>query len=455
MEADDNPHAADGSDVAGASGAGVIPVKKREIFGWAMYDFANSSYTTVVISLLYSSFFVAHIVPADSTSRDTYWSIAIIASTVLAIILSPLVGAICDYGGYKKRWLGATTVVCGLSTAMLWFVQPGQIWLAIALITVSNCAFMIGEAFCGSFLTDLATKKNMAVISGLGWGLGYFGGLASLILVQQTITATPEEDLAAFVAQNQMAMIYIGIFFAVAALPTFILVRERAKPREGFDGAPIGKLFSAGVRELLESSKLVRNYPVLFKFFLAFTVYMAGLEVVIKFIGIYATGELELATADLIKMFVIIQLSAAAGALSFGFLETKLGAKKTVLLTIAWWIGGILAIYWLQSLADLFATDPKYVFFVISVVAGSGIGSIQSSSRAVVGMLAPPERSAQMFGFWGMFMRIAIILGMLFGPVSDMVGRRTALLLVVAYFVIGGLMLMRVPIDEIAEDAPA
>ena len=429
----------------------TIPVKKREIFGWAMYDFANSSYTTVVISLLYSSFFVAHIVPADSGSRDTYWSIAMVSSTLLAIVLSPLVGAICDYGGGKKRWLAASTAICGASTAMLWFVQPGDIWFAIALITISNAAFMLGEAFCGSFLTDLATKKNMAVISGLGWGLGYFGGLTSLILVKTTITADPDTQLLEYVSQNQLAMILIGLFYAVAALPTFLLVRERSRPKPGFENASLATLFRAGVKEFAESAALIKQYPVLFRFFLAFTVYMAGLEVVIKFIGIYATGELDLATSDLIVLFLVLQLSAAAGALAFGFLETKLRAKKTVLLTIVWWIIGILAIYWLQNIADLLGAEPRHVFFGIAIIAGAGIGSIQSSSRAVVGMLAPADRSAQMFGFWGMFMRISIILGMLFGPISDAVGRRTALLLVVLYFVVGGLMLLTVPIDRAVE----
>lgn len=420
-----------------------------------MYDFANSSYTTVVISLLYSSFFVSHIVPAGSASRDTYWSIAIVASTVLALVLSPLVGAICDYGGKKKHWLGLSTLVCGLSTAALWFVQPGDIWLAIALITVSNCAFMIGEAFCGSFLPDLATKKNMAVISGVGWALGYFGGLTSLVIVQASITASPDTALADYIAQNQLAMVLIGVFFMVAALPTFLLVRERSVPRPGFEGASLRQLFTAGVNELKGSADLVRTYPTLFRFFLAFTVYMAGLEVVIKFIGIYATDEVNLQMSDLITLFLILQISAAAGALGFGVLETKLGAKRTVLLTIAWWIAGILAIYFLDPLAALLGLAPRDVFFGIAVVAGAGIGSIQSSSRAVVGLLSPADRSAQMFGFWGMFMRLSIILGMLFGPVSDMLGRRTALLLVVAYFVVGGLMLLRVPIDQAAREIAA
>lgn len=429
------------------------PVKKIEIFGWAMYDFANSSYTTVVISLLYSAFFTAYIVPEGSEVRDTYWAVAIIASTVLAIILSPLVGAICDYTGRKKRYLFYSTVVCAVSTACLFFVQPGDVWAAIILITISNAAFMIGEAFCGSFLTDLATKKTMGIISGLGWGLGYFGGLASLLIVQVLIVADPTSDLGAYVTQNRWAMVAIGVFFFCAAMPTFLLVKERSKPVPGYEDAGMGRLLRAGLAELMQTANLARKYTVLFRFFLAFMVYMAGLEVVIKFIGIYATAELELATSDLITLFLILQISAALGALAFGLLESRWGAKPTVLATIVWWIVGILAIFFLDDLAALVGAERNNVFFGIAVIAGGGIGSIQSSSRAVVGILSPANRSAQMFGFWGMFSRLAIILGMSFGFVADAIGsRRYALLLVVAFFAIGGLMLLGVPIDRIEED---
>jgi UMF1 family MFS transporter len=439
----------DASEAGSAEPPKKPPVKKIEIFGWAMYDFANSSYTTVVISLLYSAFFTAHIVPPGEEVRDTYWSVAIIASTILAIVLSPLVGAICDYSGSKKRYLFFSTVVCAVSTMGLALVEPGNVWLAIALITVSNAAFMIGEAFCGSFLTDLATKKTMGIISGLGWGLGYFGGLASLIIVQLLVVADPSSDLAAYVSQNQWAMVAIGIFFFCAAMPTFLLVKERSTPAPGFENASMAQLVSAGLAELKQTANLARQYNVLFRFFLAFTVYMAGLEVVIKFIGIYATAELSLATSDLITLFLILQISAAAGALAFGFLEARLGAKPTVLATIAWWIVGVLAIFFLDDLAAFVGTHRNNVFFGIAVIAGGGIGSIQSSSRAVVGILSPSDRSAQMFGFWGMFSRLAIILGMSFGFFADAIGsRRHALLLVVAFFAIGGLMLLRVPISN-------
>ncbi len=188
---------------------------------------------------------------------------------------------------------------------------------------------------------------------------------------------------------------------------------------------------------------------MLFQFFLAFTVYMAGLEVVMKFIGIYASGELHMSTGDLIWMFLILQISAAAGAIGFGYLEGLLGAKRTVLLTLVWWIAGVSAIYFISELAALFGTDVISFFMVIAVIAGSGIGSIQSSSRTVVGLLAPADRTAQMFGFWGMFMRVSVILAMTFGPVADAFGsRRDALLLVIGFFVVGALMLLRVPLDE-------
>src|SRR4026209_578809 len=181
------------------------PVTRTEILGWAMFDFANSSYTTVVITVVYSKFFVGYIVPAGSAVRTSYWSLAIIISTLIALVLSPLAGAICDYSGKKKRYLFGTAAACSLTTAALALVQPGAIWSAIALIAVSNAAFMLSETFCGSFLPDISTPETMGKISGLGWGIGYFGGLASiLVALTFVVTANPASDPAKYVRQNQL-----------------------------------------------------------------------------------------------------------------------------------------------------------------------------------------------------------------------------------------------------------
>lgn len=430
------------------------PVRKREILGWAMYDFANSSFTTVVITAIYAPFFVGYIVPEGDASKNSYWSIAIIISTVVAMLLAPFAGAVCDYSGRKKRYLGYTTLACALGTAGLYVAGPGDVWVAIGLITIANAAFMLGESFCGSFLTELATPKTMGIISGLGWGLGYFGGLTSLVIVMGVVGTDPEASPGGYVAENQLAMVLTGVFFLVAAIPTFALVKNRQRPVEGYEGAGVGRLTAVGFAELKDSMKLIRQYPVLFKFFLAFTVYMAGLEAIIKFVGIYMDAELHMGVGDRTITFIILQISAAVGALLFGLLESRLGAKPTVLLTIAWWMIGILAIYFLREIAAVTGLEPRQVFFGLALVAGAGLGSIQSSSRAVVGLLSPPERSAQMFGFWGMFNRLSVILGMSFGPVSDRMGVDNAMLLVFGFFALGGVMLWRVPIEGGRSNVP-
>lgn len=423
-------------------------VKRREIFSWAMFDFANSSYTTVVITAVFSAYFIEYIVPPESTSRDSYWSLAIATSTILALILSPLVGAICDLSGRKKRYLAYSTIICAITTALLFFVGQGNIWLAILLITLSNAAFMLSETFCGSFLPDLATKENMGLISGIGWGLGYFGGLASLAMVMVILGETKGVEQSVIVSRHQVAMVATGAFFLLAALPTLLFVKNRSRPASGFENASTGALLSAGLTRFKQTFATARANKTLFRFLLAFMVYMAGLDAVVKFVGIYAKKELNFELSDITKMFLILQLSAAAGAVGFGFLESKLGAKRTVLATLIWWICGILAIYFLDHISAATAIDKKILFFGISLVAGSGIGATQSSSRAVVGMLAPANHSAEMFGFWGFFSRLGTILGVMFGFLSDTAGRQNALLLVVAFFAVGALMLAPLNIDE-------
>ena len=435
----------------------AIPVTKKEIFGWAMFDFANSSYTTVVITAVYSVFFVGTIVPADSTVRDSYWSTAILISMVVALLLSPMAGAIIDKSGRKKAWLAASCLICSLGTAALFFVGPGDVWLAIVLIVVSNAGFMLSEAFCASFLPDIATPENMGRISGFGWGFGYLGGLLSVAIASLVIiTADPASEPGRYLAQHQWAMAAMGAFFLLAALPTFLLVKNRSLPAPGYESASMGRLVAAGFRELLDTARTVRRYRVLFQFLVAFMIYMAGLDAIVKFVGIYAREEVGLTGGEFVLLFLVLQLAAVAGAVGFGFLEGVLGAKRTVMLTLLWWIVGILGIYFLEPLAQLTGLTTKQLFNGLGLFAGAGIGATQASSRTVVGLLSPVDRSAQMFGFWGMFSRLGSILGVGFGFVADAFGsRRAGVLLVLAFFVVGLALLSRIDIARGAREARA
>ena len=410
---------------------------KRQIFGWAMYDIANQAYTTIIISFVYSAFFVAYIVPADSVWRDTYWSIAIIGSTLIAMVLSPIVGHSIDQGVSKKRLLLWSTLVCAIFTCFLYFVGPGDIWWGIAIILITNTAWMLGEAIISAFLPDISTRKNMGLISGLGWGLGYLGGFISMVMVSVIIIrADPVADTEAYISQHQWSMIAISIYFVLVAIPTFVLLKE--KPR------PVRKLAPSNWRESLNLLNQQRLQPVLFRFFWAFLFYMAGVQTVIKFIGIYSTGELGLSQTDLVAVFLATQFSALFGAIGFGIVERFIGARKVLFIVIGLWIIAISGMYGIYDIAAWLDMSVRNVFLVIALLAGTGIGSIQASSRSLVGLLATPERDGSAFGLWGVFNRLAMLLAATFGIAADLLTRQSALLLVIAFFVIGAILLTRV-----------
>ena len=426
-----------------------IPVKKREIFGWAMYDFANSSYTTVVVTFIYSTFFVAYIVPPELAHlKNTFWSLAVAISTGLAIILAPFIGVLCDYSGKKKKYLVWCTAASILGTLGLFLVEPGQIWAGLALVVVSNTAWMLSESFIASFLPELSTKENMGKVSGIGWGIGYLGGLLSMFLILMLFPSDLIKGSEQYIDRNQLAMAVIAGFYFMCALPTFLLVKERALPQPGFENANFKTLLNCAFDRILSMKQLIREYPVLFKFFICFMVYSAGIAVVIKFFGIYTQEEIGITGNSYALVGMILQVSAALGAVGFGFIEDKIGSKNTVLVSLTWWVAGILGIYFIDPLISItgFGLIPLYVG--IAFIAGSALGATQSASRAIVGQLVEPKDSALMFGLWGTFGRLAIIIGMTFGPISDLLGRHSALLFILTYFIIGGLLLTRVPLTR-------
>ncbi|MEJ2045432.1 MAG: MFS transporter [Reinekea sp.] len=426
-----------------------IPVKKREIFGWAMYDFANSSYTTVVVSFIYSAFFVAYIVPPELAHlKNTFWSIAVSVSTALAIVLAPFVGVLCDYSGKKKKYLSWCTLLSVVGTGGLSFVNPGNVWLGITFLVLSNTAWMLSETFNASFLPELASKDNMGKISGIGWGIGYIGGLASLVLTLKVITTSYADAPELYIRQNQLAMIGMALFYGIGALPTFLLLRERAIPQTGFEDADFKVLLSAAAKRIAKMRIIIGEYPVLFRFFIAFMVFSAGISVIVKFFGIYASEEIGISGSLLIVVGAVLQISSMLGAISFGFIEDKLGSKNTILLSLLWWILGIIGIYFLEPIASIIHLTPQKAFVALAFIAGSAMGATQSASRALVGLLAKPKDMTLLFGLWGTFGRFAIILGMTFGPISDAIGRHTSLLVILMYFILGGILLAFVPIQK-------
>ena len=404
-----------------------LPVRKREIFGWAMFDFANSSYTTVIVTVAFSIYFTKMVAPGGKA--DWLWGLAITISNLIVVLLAPVMGAISDDSGRKKIFLFATYVMCILGTASLYWVLPGSVWLGISLFVISNVAYSLGENFAGAFLPELSTPANIGRISGFGWGLGYLGGLGCLLLVLPRVSP-------GFTLDNlpnlRITWILTAAFFLVAGLPTFLLMRERA---ERGPARTLPAYARVGFSRLVTSARALRHFGELGKFLAIFFTYSCGLMSIIAFAAIFAERNLGFNAKDLMVLFIVLQLSSAAGAVGFGVLQDRLGAKVTIQITLVLWL--------VLSISTYLCTS-KSVFWLIALAAGLGIGSLQAASRALVGLFSPRSKAGEFFGFWGLASRGAYALGpLVFGLVSSFSGSQRLALLTNAGFFLIGLWFMR------------
>jgi UMF1 family MFS transporter len=402
--------------------ASAPPVRRREIFGWAMFDFANSSYTTIVVTVAFGPYFKALVAPAGR--GDALWGAAISVSNALVMLLSVVVGAVADGAARKKAFLFASYVLCVLSTAGLYFAVPGRVVISLALFVFSNVAFSLGENFTSSFLPELSTPENIGRVSGFAWGLGYVGGLASLAAIFPLVRGG---FAAANLPHLRLVWPVNALFFLVAGVPTFLLLRERALPTPG---VAWGDHAAAGLRRVVETMREIRHFSQLARFLGAFFFFQAGLSTIFAFSGIYAVETVGFRASDLIALFFVINVSAALGALVFGFVQDWIGVERTVKVTLVLWIVVCVVTYLVRTPAQ---------FWVIATIAGLGIGSLQSAARSLVGLFAPVEKSGEFFGFWGLAGKGAYVVGpLVFGLVSAATGnQRYGILSTGLFFVLG------------------
>lgn len=393
----------------------------REIFGWAMFDFANSSFTTVVVSVVYSVFFVKVVAP--SGRGEFAFSLAAAAALGVVIVTSPLLGALADFSGAKKKYLFVSWLGCVVFTASLALVGPGDLWTGAILFALAKVFYSSGENFTASFLPDIAPPEEMGKVSGYAWGLGFFGGIACLLLCAPYMENIADPAHAGTTAKTNL--IVAGFFF-LAAIPTFLFVKERGVAQE----LPRGEtLLSVGFSRLRETMGEVGHLRELAKFLGVFSFYNAGLCVIVAFTSVYAERELAFTAVELSKFFIAINVVAAMGAAGFGLLQDRIGAKKAINLTL---------VVWILATVGAWASTTKDQFWVVGALAGSAIGATQSGSRALVGAFSPPSRSAEFFGFWGLFWKLSEAIGpLVFGYVATRWDQRTGILFTIAFFVVG------------------
>jgi UMF1 family MFS transporter len=417
-------------------------VPRREIFGWAMFDFANSSYTTVIVTVVFGVIFSRLVVGDGPEYRegDLLWGVALAVSYGLVVLTAPVLGAIIDFRAAKKRFLFGSYVLTVVATALLYFVGPGQALLGMVLVIVSNYGFAVGESFTSSFLPDLGPTEELGKISGYAWGLGYVGGIACTALV---LGVVGEQTIGNFGRLRLVGPI-TAVFFLVAAIPTFLFLRERGTPKRL---APDTSLLGMGLRRLLDTWRALRGFRDLLVFFLAFFFAMAGLSIVIAFAFIYGDQVIHWSARSQVLMFVITNSTASAGAVGFGFLQKRWGNLRTFNLTLGIWVAAIVGIWATpeitarldETLGTSWAAES--VFLGMGAIAGLCLGATQSASRTVVAVFSPESKSAEFFGFWGLFGKLAAMIGLLSVAVLQArLGLQTAILLC-SFFFLAALLL--------------
>jgi UMF1 family MFS transporter len=398
------------------------PVTKKEIFAWAGFDFANSSFTTIMVTVIFPVYFTT-VLCAGRDDGDRLWGLAGSLSNLIVVVLSPILGAIADLFGAKKKFLAASWLGCVLGTAALACLPPGGALLALSLFIFASVCFYLGENFVAGFLPEISTPETAGRISSYGWSIGYFGGLGSLLIAR--------------LFSPVGGILSTALFFFAAGIPTFLFLRERKKPEPWPGGT---SLFKFALQPLIATARELPRYKTLFIFFLAQFFFTGGLITVIYFAGIFATRELAMTQANLVLMFLFLQLSAAAGAFAFGWLQDKVGSKISIIWTLILWIGVVIACAFTFSIG---------FFYVVAALAGVGIGSTQSCSRAMVSQLTPPEKAGEFFGFWGLFGKLSAVVALpIFGEISVHWGLRPALLSTILFFGIGLILLLPLPIGK-------
>jgi UMF1 family MFS transporter len=412
-------------------------VPRKEVFAWAMYDFANSGYTTVVLTAVFNTYFVG-VVAGDAPWATLAWTLILSASYVIGMLIMPALGAYADVHAKKKTLLAAVTVGCVLATAALALVGPGDLWLAAVLLVISNFCFAAGVTFNSAFLPELARPESVGKVSGWGWSVGYIGGLITLALCLAYVLAAQARGAAA-ASYVPVTMLITAALFAASSLVTFALLRERAQP---LPGASVSGVIRESTGRLWHTLRHMHEFRDFGWLMLCALLYQAGLSVVVALAAIYAQQVMQFSTAQTMALVLVVNVTAAIGAFCFGYVQDAIGHRAALALTIVGWIAMVL-------LASV--STSVTAFWVAANIAGLCMGSSQSAGRAMVAVFAPAHRLAEFYGLWNAAVWLSAILGpVTYGLVTWITDNdhRLAMMITGLYFVAGLVVLARVNVER-------
>ena len=428
----------------------------KRVWAWAMYDLANQSFTLIINTLLFGLFLKVVVLgepvappPEFKSSGDFIWSLTVAISLLAVVAISPIAGALADFRGTKKRWLIVSGMLCSLMTcglALIPGVAQGEraLWVLLIAMTLyipANIAFNLGENFLGSFLPEIASRERMGRASAIGWTMGYVGALALLIIlvVVAKVFALNEPS------QFRPFFVIAGVWFAVMLVPTVLYLPELAPRRTIPPGRTAAGVAIERIGQSLRHAGAFRDLTILLT---AFLIYGFGVQVIIFFAGVIAKDDFGFGVTKLIIFTLQLTLTAGAAAVLVGLVQDHIGHRRSIGISLAIWIATALGLALIAHQRDAAVqagtTFPSWPIWVVGNGIGFGIGAVGTATRAAVGALTPAHRTAEFFGLWGLTSKLAGAIGLLiFGAVRSTLGSTASLVALAGFFVVGGLLLLR------------
>ncbi|MEO0392042.1 MAG: MFS transporter [Pseudomonadota bacterium] len=433
----DSGTTASGPVVSGQVVPGPVKSNWRSIAGWCVYDWANSAFNTVILTFVFSVYFAKGIV-GDEATGSSLWGLTIGMAGLGVALFSPVLGAIADHAGTRKPWLAVLLTITVVGTALLWFAtpDPGSITLVIALIVITSISFELGQVFYNAMLPSIAPPQAMGRISGLGCGLGYFGGLVCLALCL-VLLVQPNPPLFGLASETQEPVrataLLVALWFTVFALPLFLFTVDRGAAHV----LPMGQAVCVGLAQLWRNLRYLPRRRDLFRFLIASALYRDGLGTLFAVGGLYAAGTFGMDFDEILIFAIGLNVTAGLGAIAFGWLDDGIGPKTSILLALAGLIG--------LGLAVLLVTDKTW-FMGLALALGLFVGPVQAASRSLLARLSPPGMTTEVFGLYALTGKSIAFLGpLIFGWVTFATeSQRWGMATIVVFLSLGALLLLTV-----------
>lgn len=409
------------------------------VSSWILYDFANSAYTTLIVTFIYSTYFTQAIA-ASKIEGTAIWSRGVTLTALTVALLSPILGALADQSGGRKIMMLIFTLLTVVGSAALYTVLPGMVMAALFWFVLSNVAFEMSSVFYNAYLPDIASPEKIGRISGYGWAVGYVGGLLAMFIAMIGLV-NPEVPWFGFVkdaGENIRATnLLVAVWFAVFSIPFFLFVKEPKRAKQ----TDLITVCKSSVIVLLNTFKEIKKYRQIVRFLLARLIFNDGLTTIFAFGGIYAAGTFDFSFQEIMIFGIVLNITAGLGAYAMGFVDDKIGGKNAIMISLAaLTVAAVIAVF----------APNKTLFWIAGILVGIFSGPNQAASRSLMGRFVPENQESEFFGFFAFSGKFTAFLGpLLLGILTDFFdSQRAGISVLIFFFVIGGMILWTVDEEE-------